>query len=638
MNTFIHKFGLFFAALVWFGTYGDVYAVVDTNKACSKGACEPIGRSYYMTNINVLSNSESGINIFSKSPKLSECVQQTNRPIVSRDGFYSKSSMDNLVNSLAADSGLDGGVLRINRYTLSSTVSANTGYAADYSSSFKSVKYERSIVDSALDWVKECYSGAGLKPEVIKDFEILPLFVSENASSYVASDERWQSYTNFFYKYGTYILSGLDYGSSFQIWESAGSADAELDAMLKARICMSLSANGDQSNDIIPECGNITASVFEKAKSLPSNERYLIHGGTDLTRTNLLGKTSLANLNMFIAASNNSDEAIAGRYVPLWDILKEAYRAKCTQPGTKDCNNYQRAINLEAAYLGFVAFGCDRRLSANSIQMGGMKTTAIDSQGIKTWTCHQAKLGCNVNGDCRVGGAGSVTYCEGSSCFDHQPISGTGAYLTINRSSRVGSYNDGLNKSCTYKTLAARCDTGWNWGGDYAERDVWIQTPVARARNRVDSDLSGPAELQTPESQQEEPSTHTIEVELLNGKTPDLVNETPQEDSAPDKVPVNTKTLPFRVVSIPPGIDCPSNCTSEFAAKEDVKLVWVSQDKKSRIRFWDGDACIRGNKRINNPQRLEAMGLEPTAGFLEASECNFTVNEDKKILLRFNER
>jgi hypothetical protein len=456
---------------------------------------------------------------------------------------------------------------------------------------------------------------------VLSAFKALPLDLVDGPGKWAEKNERWNPYKVFQENYGSHILVQTQYGSRFQIWVSTQSTSSNIQSVLKAKACLDIEGSGPAGSGAVKGCSSVTEEQRKEAKSLSANIKKVIRGGTFATRAALTNETSSKNMEDFINSSENSDQAVNWRYKPIWGLLQSTYQTECQNSvaGSDACKNYQRALNLEAAYAGYLAWDCTYSNARTSLGLGGMTSTSADSKSVYTWSCSQSRVGCHNNDDCHVGGAGSVSYCYGSSCFDGEEVAGApGKYKTVIRRSQTGSYSEGVNESCYMGFASSYCNT--SWAGGLPDRHLWDQSgSAALSAALVDTD------------QGHERKMFDLEVSIESGKNPDVSPSTqfPDEPSMASNA-LDGDIFPYRVRSIPAGIDCPTLCKATFPQDTNITLYWTSLDKRYKIKSWYGDVCKNKIGLVKSNKLLSELSISPSE-YKQVALCKFTLDEDVSV-------
>jgi hypothetical protein len=274
-------------------------------------------------------------------------------------------------------------------------------------------------------------------------------------------------------------------GSRFEQWESSMSSDSEIENTLKAKACAEVEGVQSGGGWSVKGCAAYSKEEKEKALKTQSKSLMVVMGGTEETRAALTKNVNEENLNKFIDSAANGSQAVRFIFKPIWDLLIAIYTPGCSASGkgSTDCKFLQRAINLQAAYEGWTAVGCDVKKDNTGAIFQTMQVDSSTSQGINTYRCRVSKTGCRSDDSCHLGGAGSVCYCYGSQCIDQgDKLSGTDMFRDKVRGDQSGSYNEGVNNSCYYKFIAhCNCDT--SWAGGLPDRNLYLQAAQYNLEN-----------------------------------------------------------------------------------------------------------------------------------------------------------
>jgi hypothetical protein len=446
--------------------------------ACPDGVCPGLGNVFYLPELNALSTNTGGMKVF-RDTTLNGCAKfQRNIGQASRE-FHTEESMNSFVRSVSSSLSL-GGTFASKKMSVQASARLTTGTESSYTGTFHSVTLDVSQVFATADFNRtdKCLNARNLSPDFLRAFEALPLIKPENAGEPAS----WDAYVQFLKNDGSHVMIQQQIGSRFQQWESSRSEESDIETKLRARACANVesreagkkrkrgwSANG---------CARYSKEVRESTADASDRSKTVIRGGTDETRNELEKGVTPERLNAFIDSGRLGNQAIRYTFTPIWGILDRVYRTQCSKSGAGSpaCENLQRSRNLQAAYEGWLAIECGLNRSDN-VTYQEMRTTGKPNElGIYSYQCWARKTGCVQNRDCRVGGAGSVCYCYGATCFDiGDPIVGMEVNRTKVRGSRSGNYNQGVNNSCYYRVgVTCRCNESWR--GGLPDRALYLQS------------------------------------------------------------------------------------------------------------------------------------------------------------------
>jgi hypothetical protein len=331
-------------------------------------------------------------------------------------------------------------------------------------------------------------------------------------------------------------------------------------------------------------------------------------------------------MDAFINQAGVSDQAVRWDYMPVWKIFQRIYQPLCSQKGkdSQDCRNYQIAVNLEAAYSGFMAWGCTKQDSSNDITYQGMYNTVPMDQSTGYWSCKVAKEGCSNDNDCHYR-AGVTSGCYGPSCFKAVTIPGTNqTTVTIQSDDDGKGTNDGVNRSCEahFWGSYASCNTGWN--GGIIAHDIWNQTGALNT-NYVSF-------FNLPISPEESPSHYTVSIHIESSDLP--------VSKRPKKKPLGSQK--FAIRSIPEGIFCPgAGCDASFSLGTSLRLVWIEEKGGAKFAKWQGDACNGLRTQITNPVEIKAVQDKINIRYPDGEKifvCDVSVTENMVIDANVNLR
>ena len=442
---------------------------------CKDGICPGLGNAFYLPGFNVLSHFTGGAVILQER-RLNHCAVFSKVAQATRD-FTFRHDTESTMSSMSTEANLSGSYDQMS-LTLDATVKTATGYDTAATSDVQALTLDITFQRGVLDFVQDgdCWSAKNLAPEFVSAFSALP----DVKSPHVAAS--WAPYVAFLRAWGSHVMVQQTLGSRFQQWESTRAASKISEKTLAAKACANVegvTATGGGWS--VKGCAAYSDDERRSSLSVSTNQAQNILGGTVKTRQAILKDVSRKNLDAFIDSADEADEAIQQKWTPIWDLLNKIYGQDCTAGNKAGCASMQRALNLQAAYEGWLAVGCPQIVARNkSIQY--MRVASTDpGTGLKTYGCWAMKEGCIANSDCSNGGAiGTVCYCYGAGCVEKDkgqpidnPASPTG-YRNKIRSDQSGSQASGVNQSCWYPFLkSCRCDAGKSVG--LGNRYLWLQ-------------------------------------------------------------------------------------------------------------------------------------------------------------------
>lgn len=590
--------------------------------ACPSGVCAGLGQAFYLPDLNVLDPSvqTSGRQILMDTA-LETCASRTPSGS-SRKDFQSFDSASSALADWNAGINTSGSGVSaaISGFSLGATASANYDSHALNTAKAASVSLNYTMLDAVVDLNQNtrCWSQGNLDPAFLSSFEALPVNDPKQASE--ASS--WADYRNFLRSWGSHVQVKQELGSRLQILESEKSTDQVDTQTLKAKVCFSLGYAAVN----VPVCGDYNTTQKNTASTRDTVERIYIAGGSSTTRGNLMsaraGQYSSESVMAFINSAADSDQPIGFRYRPVWELLMDVYRAACiTRGDAQACEHFQRAVNLQAAFEGFLAYNCilNRTTSADPSRSGlfvqGMVALPANRYGISYYACKQTKAGCSNDNDCNYGTGGSgwpwdpkwqQCFCEGSGCIAAQLIPGTSQYRSVVKTrepdkSKANS-NVGVNDSCRDDS-SCTCNTAW--AGGEQEREIYNQATGGSGSGTY----TGNRSARTATTQVEKTEGAIVDPDITYHVTVHLKNPAPhsrtQELSQFNEGEATRHeegTLGAQVASTDAlnAIECPGKCTGTFAKGTAVTLVARARVGGQIFMSWSKNTCInnQGSGRV----------------------------------------
>lgn len=625
----------------------NVSFAINKDKACPNGICPNIGMGFYLPETNVNQELRGGKKLLKSAPRLDECVK-VRESYAANGGFKDSNSMTELVSNIS--SSISGSVdAKTKAYSVSTSVSAETGKDSNIKTAFHSTIYDKSLTQglAELEQSEDCFGLSALSDDFLNHFKNLPLPNS------FPNDNVWDEYIQFFNSFGSHYLSSLDYGARFQIWQSSTSASSDISTKLKAKACAQIEGTTPIAQGGASGCAAYDQATRNKALDEETKETSVLRGGTETARKALLSSISTKTMADFIDTAPASEQPIAWTFTPIWQTLQNEYRFRCKVGDKAECDNYQRALNLQAAYEGRGAWECETRYSGNgdnngiNILLGGMRkeSNTWDNTGVSGWSCRQAKIGCNTENDCKIRDASA--HCFGPTCFDHERIPGTDKYLTVVKA----DYNpkltkdQGSNNSCYSGwglALYSYCKKDWNGGPNERERTIWSQGFSSRGTYAAAPATASASDVNANQEDAAEDG-YSVEVSISNNhdfyekldeKRENAGSDIPRTEPETDQAAGST--IGYQVLSIPPGINCPgAACSANFKKGEKVTIVWLDNDPKIRFNKWDDDRCSDESHKVSLDKALTLLGTAAEALRVdnprEANICQFTVTESVQL-------
>lgn len=439
------------------------------NIACPDGICAGLGEGFDLRKLNTLNDPKvllNGRSIFTDT-KVGSCAEFSSGGRNGRN-LETVSDTKDLVSKVSSSLNIDG-TFPIQTATAKASISANTGYDATSHSDIKT-SYLDLVVESGNVYFKnndKCRGVVNLNEAFLSDFRRLPA-----AITFPKEAGSWSVFEAFFNKWGTHILNQIAYGSRLQQWESTVGSSSDIDKTLQVKAC--LNVEGANKSFAANACAGFNSDDRAKASRVQTNSNSVIIGGSDDTRRDLQMSITPQSIEAFLRSSAESNQGIAMQFTPIWRLLSLYFTGTCNQTAPSECQDLQRAINLEAAYA-FSALKCDYLSSNGYVYQEFRKNSPVG--GIITYNCFSKKTGCTTNDDCHYSGSKAGCQAGGPSAFDTGAVFGDPnehQYRTKVRGDTEGGINDGINNSCYYKFLSGcKCDGGW--AGGLPDRYLWNQ-------------------------------------------------------------------------------------------------------------------------------------------------------------------
>jgi hypothetical protein len=610
----------YISLIIWSPTYAT--GLLET--ACQNGVCPGLGRLFYLPDVNAISSNTGGRQFFKVDPSLTQdkCAKLSSPINTSLDQFTQYQGMSSFVNSVNSSSNLSGDV-KVASLSMKATAELVTGFESKASSSAGTIVFDRSYLTSVVDLqdIDQCMSVENIDPTVLQAFARLP---SLSLNSFI-EDGSWNPYIEFLKNHGSHIITQSTFGSRFQIWESNSSSSSETLKLLEAKACVELNGTSGEDTLAIAGCSAYDQNTRQQAASTSSNQFVVIRGGDDATRKALQNHVTSANMDAFINKADVSDQAVRWEYTPVWRVFQRIYQPLCSQNGkdSQDCVNYQNAVNLEAAYSGFMAWSCTKQDSINNITYQGMYNSVPSGQVTGYWSCKVAKEGCNNDDDCHYR-AGVTSGCYGPSCFKSVNIPGTNQNTVKVQSDDDNQGTDvGVNQSCEahFWGSYASCKTGWS--GGVVAHDLWNQAGALSTYGSYFSSYSSPTVS---------PSAYTVSLHIESSDLPG--------SKKAKKKPLGSQN--FAIRSIPEGIFCPgAGCDALFSSGTNFRLVWIEERGGANFVKWQGDACNGSRNRVKNLAVIKSIQDKVNIHYPKGEEifiCDAKANENMLIDANVNLR
>lgn len=589
--------------------------------ACRDGVCAGLGHAFYLPETNLLDpTAQTSRRQILLNTALGTCATKTPSGS-SRKDFQSFENAMSAINAWSGGISTSGSGISaaISAFTLGTTASANYDSSSLKTTDAASVSLDYVLLDAVVDLNQNaaCWSRGNLTPEFLSAFEALPI----NDAKWAAEASSWADYRVFLQSWGSHVQVKQELGSRLQILESEKSTDQVDTQTLKAKVCFSLGYAAVN----VPVCGDYNTTQKNTASTRDTVQKFYISGGDREARNKLIaskpGQFSSEDVSAFINSAANSDQPIGFKYRPVWELVMDVYRSACvTAKDANACQHFQRAVNLQAVYEGFLAYNCilNRTASADPTKPGlfvqGMVALPANGNGIVYYACKQTKAGCSNDNDCNAGTGGTgwpwdpkwqQCFCEGSGCISTQLIAGTSQYRSIikNREpdkSKANS-NVGVNDSCRDDS-SCTCNTAW--AGGEQEREIWNQATGGGGSGSYTGTRSvraASAAAQAEAESENNAGTYTVTV-LLKNPTPHTEGQTKRQFNQAEDIRDDVGTLGYQVISTDSltTIECPGRCVGTFSQGSQITLEARKQVGGQRFRGWSKNTCLdnKGTGRV----------------------------------------
>ena len=407
-----------------------------------------LGASFYLPSTDIFDPGSSGFKIF--KPFTESCyteipmreTKEIEHQFSKTYKFYTSLSLDTGISALLNGPFTMGATLNLKSDGISSGFVEVNGMFVEIATHVKS---------SYLN--KNCYETPTIEftDDFMNSFDLLPVQINEPWLS-----QSWEQYETFLNEYGSHFLVEVLFGASVRQWTFAKlSSLYELHEIL-VKACFDLGGSILELN----LCLGISEEEYEKYKDIEASNSLNIRGGKDETRNAFRNNRTRELLDQILNEGRNMSSPVGYKYKPVWDVLMIKFQG--------DPKRKAVAMNLKQYYYGFKDFGCEPQMNGNTKLRSFEYSTQSNSTPI--FQCLLINQGCHSDGDCHIGGAGTVTYCYGASCYEYiSPSFGKKATDVTCRGSKEGSYDEGINNSCRYKSpFRARCDFDY-----YGSVKIW---------------------------------------------------------------------------------------------------------------------------------------------------------------------
>lgn len=591
----------------------------------ASGECPGLGDVFYLPKVNIYEATQqtSGQRIFINK-SIGRCARTAivGESKSTLSDFEDKNKLTREwskgIETPTTGAGSSGINLGYAAFTLEATVNFTASGSLNSQQNYKAVSLDKAYINRtvSIQGGAECYSRENLEPSYLQAFESLALIDNKD----VGNDSGWQAYVDFLQSFGSHIQQQQTQGSRILLWESTNDTETVTTDDIKAKVCFDL---GYVANTI-GACSAYDDTRRTDASTKNIKKKYYVLGGNSDTRNTVL--SSLENktvtseqLENFIKSGKESDQPIGYNYIPVWNVLKQIYQPLCNV-NTKDkieCHNLQRALNLQAAYEGYLVWACfkqtEKRTNTSYQQMIAKTPNTL---GISTYACREAKAGCRNDKDCTTNThlISTSSFCEGLSCITSVAIPNTSAPVLYKSAIKAlekdkgKSNNDkGVNASCS-NTSPYGCQLDWSGGAQ--ERDIWLQTTNGPGEGNITEGLepikktgsmssrSHVIYSSTGEDVEEIRDTFDLKV-IVRHKHVYTKEERKKADALWQKRRDSASSPVITVTSADKKINCPTGfCSSDYPARSRIVLR-VNVPKNYNFIGWKGEVCEEKDQTSN---------------------------------------
>ena len=329
--------------------------------------------------------------------------------------------------------------------TMTSTAGLDSSLQSDFSLSFtldsvsKSISSSKRTVsgnsllimaaESQTLLIKDCINNPShIVESLLTDFAALPAVIKSpwNLSS-------WQLYDAFLRKHGSHVVTAVTYGSSINQGAFADTSESYSERDFQVKSCLSLAGPTEVGELNVSVCAGIDKSEITKVSTMTMSDWLVVRGGTQATRNAVIKHRTAELIETFMNEANETHAPIHYTFTSIWDILQGIFAGV-------DQSNFQRAVNLEYYYLGYLNYGCDHQFN-DKVEL--QKFDLVTNPSSPEYECTLAPKGCHSDNDCHY--KPIWCSCKGSSCVHY------------------GS--EKLDTGAVKTTAYANTNADWGWQG-----------------------------------------------------------------------------------------------------------------------------------------------------------------------------
>ena len=434
-----------------------------------------VGKGFYLPDKDIFSPLLGGNDIFKKID--GSCYKWKEQGITLKE----RSAYENthtFYHKISSNSHLS--VDLVGKYTMGATLNVKTQSISSGETNIKGESLNIGTYVNASYIDESCFksSESQLTDDLISMFDSLPLTIT---NPWLLTS--WQHYETFLKTFGSHFVTKSDLGIAVRQWTFAKSSKQYTFEQLNIRVCVDLAGPTNVGELNVTACSGITQAQVNSVANLETTNYLEIHGGSDTTRNRFITSRSSTDLEKLLNEGRLNPSPVNYEYTAIWDILMTKF--------FNDPTRFAKAMNLMHYYIGYKDFGCSYLSSSKKIKLRSFNYSPDSSRFVPIFHCILINKGCHSDDDCRVGGAGSVTYCYGNSCYEYkEPVFGSKAKSVVVRTSGSGSYKTGVNLSCYYSFFSASCHNNY-----FDPLVIWDGEEKARKALRLFATASSASQL-----------------------------------------------------------------------------------------------------------------------------------------------
>ena len=345
-----------------------------------------IGQGFYLPEKNLFTNFLDGANIFKDLP--SSCLHKHPKGTSQRNVHYYRTT-EEVFQMITSNTGLAGSLSGEN--TIEATLNVITSYLTVSEKNVTGMSLDMQDVHTTVDLTQDCLTDTNnlLSESLLRDFRSLPKLINEPRLR-----PSWRHYDTFLKKYGSHVVTQLQYGSRINHFTFAKSSLEYKQRDFEVRGCLDFAGPTEYGNINVSACSSVTTDEINEVRSYEMTKKLVVLGGTAQTRERLPPVTP-DNIKQFLEAADPSDQAIGHSFVPIWRILK--FRGL----------DETIIANMKSYYLGYLDFGCQYQHKYNEndqILQEFVQEEFQDfpNEGVPRYICRIPPVGCQNDSACHL--------------------------------------------------------------------------------------------------------------------------------------------------------------------------------------------------------------------------------------------